>query len=136
MTIVNRYLTYAEAFERTVRDDQWTRIEPYFTEGAVYEGEPDAVGRDAVIRKLKGGLDGFDRTMDSRSLRFETPTVDGDTLSVRWSATYTKAGCPDLVLSGIEEATFEQDRIARLRDIFDPAAQKAMSEWMSAHGSK
>jgi hypothetical protein len=31
---------------------------------------------------------------------------------------------------------FEGDRIARLRDDFDPAAQKAMGEWMAEHAAK
>lgn len=135
MGIQERYLAYADAFEKTYVDDDWSRIEPYFTESAVYEGEPDARGRAAVIAKLKGGVDAFDRRMDSRRIEFEEPQVQGDSLVVRWKGTYTKAGRPDLVISGSETAIFEGDRIARLRDTFDPAAQKAMGEWMAAHGS-
>jgi hypothetical protein len=54
---------------------------------------------------------------------------------MEWSVTYKKAGAPHLVISGVETATFEGDRIARLRDDLDPAAQKAMGEWMAAHGA-
>jgi len=136
MSILDRYQAYADAFEESFEDDDWSRIEPYFTEDAVYEGDPeDAQGRDAVLAKLKNGVDTFDRNMDSRTPDFEPPTVDGNTLRMRWSVTYTKAGAPDLVLSGVETATFEGDRIARLRDDFDPETQKAMGEWMAAHGA-
>ena len=136
MTILDRYLAYADAFEVSFKDDDWSHIEPYFTEDAVYEGEPeDAHGRDAVFAKLKQSLDTFDRNMDSRTLEFDTPTVDGDTLRVKWSGTYTKAGAPDLVISGVEIATFEGDRIARLSGEFDPEAQKAMGKWMAAHAA-
>ena len=135
MGIQDRYLAYADAFEKTYADDDWSRIESYFTETAVYEGEPDARGRAAVIAKLKGGIDAFDRRMDSRRIDFEKPQVQGNTVVVRWQGTYTKRGRPDLVISGSETAIFEGDRIARLRDTFDPAAQKAMGEWMAAHGS-
>ncbi len=136
MSILDRYQAYADAFEESFEDDDWSRIEPYFTEDAVYEGDPeDAQGRDAVLAKLKNGVDTFDRNMDSRTPDFEPPTVDGNTLRMRWSVTYTKAGAPDLVLSGLETATFEGDRIARLRDDFDPETQKAMGEWMAAHGA-
>lgn len=136
MSILDRYQAYADAFEESFEDDDWSRIEPYFTEDAVYEGDPeDAQGRDAVLAKLKQGVDTFDRNMDSRTPDFESPTVDGNTLRMRWSVTYTKAGAPDLVLSGLETATFEGDRIARLRDDFDPETQKAMGEWMAAHGA-
>ncbi len=137
MSIADRYRAYAEAFEESYQDDDWSRIEPFFTEEAVYEGAPeDAHGRDAVLAKLKNGVDGFDRKMDSRTPDFQTPTVDGNTLTMIWKVTYTKAGCPDLVISGREIAVFEDDRIALLRDDFDPEAEKAMGEWMAAHGAK
>ena len=136
MSIKDRYLAYADAFELSLEDDDWTHIEPFFTEGAVFAGGPEETqGRDAVFAQLKKSLDSFDRRMDSRSLDFEEPTVDGDTLRVRWSGTYTKTGAPDLVISGVETATFEGDRIARLHDEFDPEAQKAMGEWMAAHAA-
>ena len=136
MSILDRYQAYADAFEVSFEDDDWSRVEPYFTEDAVYEGDPeDAEGRDAVLAKLKQGVDTFDRNMDSRTPDFEPPTVDGNTLRMKWSVTYTKSGAPDLVISGLETATFEGDRIARLRDDFDPEAQKAMGEWMAAHGA-
>lgn len=135
MSIADRYRAYAEAFEVSYEDDDWTRIGEFFTEDAVYEGDPAAHGRDAVIGKLKGGVDSFDRRMDSRTPDFQAPTVEGDTLTMKWKVTYTKGGCPDLVISGTETAVFEGDRIKLLRDDFDPAAQKAMGEWMEAHGA-
>lgn len=137
MSITDRYQAYADAFEESYEDDDWTRIEPFFTEDAVYEGDPeDARGRAAVLAKLKGGVDAFDRRMDSRTPDFQAPTAEGDTVSVNWKVTYTKADCPDLVISGQEIAVFEGDRIALLRDVFDPAALEAMGEWMTTHGSK
>jgi len=135
MSILDRYKAYADAFEESYEDDDWSRIEQYFTEDAVYEGDPeDACGRDAVLEKLKGGVDAFDRKLESRSPDFQTPTVDGNTLTMKWSVTYTKTGAPDLVLTGVETAVFEGDRIARLRDDFAPDASKAMGEWMATHG--
>ena len=136
MSIAERYQAYAQAFEESYEDDDWSRIEQYFTEDAIYEGDPDARGREAVLAKLKAGVDAFDRNMDSRTPDFQTPTVQGNTLTMSWRVTYTKAGAPDLVISGKEEAIFEGDRIKVLRDIFDPEAQKGMEEWMAQHGAK
>ena len=136
MSIANQYQAYADAFEKSYEDDDWTRIEPFFTEDAVYEGDPDARGRAAVLAKLKGGVDAFDRNMDSRTPDFQTPTVEGNTLRMDWKVTYTKADCPDLVISGRETAVFEGDRIALLRDDMDPAAEAAMGGWMAANGAK
>lgn len=137
MGIADRYQAYADAFEQAYVDDDWSRIEQFFTEDAVYEGAPqEARGRDAVIATLKGGVDAFDRRMDSRTPDFQTPTVDGNTLTMLWKVTYTKDGCPDLVISGSETAVFEGDRIALLRDDFDSDTQAAMGVWMADHGAK
>ena len=136
MSILDRYQAYAEAFEQSYADDDWTRIAQYFTENAVYAGDPDARGRDSVLAKLKNGVDAFDRRMDSRTPDFQTPTVEGNTLTMKWTVTYTKSGCPNLAISGVETAEFEGDRIALLRDDFDPEAQKGMGEWMAQHGAK
>ena len=38
MSILDRYLAYADAFELSYADDDWSRLEPYFTPAAVYEG--------------------------------------------------------------------------------------------------
>ena len=135
MSILDRYQAYADAFEETYLDDDWSRIAPYFTEDAVYEGDPDARGRDAVLAKLRAGIEAFDRRMDSRIPDFRTPRVEGDTLTMEWTVTYTKTGLPELVISGVETAVFEGDRIKLLRDSFDPEAQKAMVEWMAQHGA-
>ncbi len=48
MSIADRYQSYAEAFEETYKDDDWTRIEPFFTEDAVYEAAPEEDARGAV----------------------------------------------------------------------------------------
>jgi len=137
MSIVERYLAYADDFEKTYADDDWDRLTQYFTEDATYTGEPeDAHGRAAVLAKLRAGVDAFDRQMDSRRIDFAAPRDNGGTVEVRWAGTYTKSGCPDLILTGEEFAEFEGDRIRLLRDVIDPAAASAMGEWMTAHGSK
>ncbi len=135
MSILDRYQAYAAAFEESYVDDDWSRIEPFFTEDAVYEGEPEARGCEAVLARLKSGVDNFDRRMDSRTPDFQAPTLDGDTLTMRWKVTYTKKGRPDLVISGVETAVFEGDRIALLRDTFDEDAQQRMEKWMAEHGA-
>ena len=135
MSILERYQAYAEAFEQSYEDDDWGRIAEFFTEQAVYEGDPNAHGRDAVLAKLKAGVDSFDRRMDSRTPDFQTPSVKGHTLEMKWKVTYTKADLPDLVISGREVAVFDGDRIALLKDIFDPEAQQALEKWMGEHGA-
>ena len=140
MSIADRYLAYAEAFEESMADDDWSRLAQYFTEDAVYrpDGTPasDVTGRDAVLERLKGGVDQFDRRMDSREIGFTSdPEVDGDSVSIRWQVKYTKAGKPDVAIFGTETATFQGDRIRLLSDAFDPEAQAAIESWIKQHGA-
>ena len=136
MRIAQRWQAYADDFELSLEDDDWSRIEPYFTEDAVYDGGQNvAEGRDAVLAQLKGGVDGFDRKMDSRVPKFEAPQQDGNVVTVRWKVTYTKEGTEDLVISGTEKAVFEGDRIQHLSDVFDAQARANMEKWMAAHGA-
>ena len=136
MSIAERWKAYADAFEESYEDDDWSRIEPYFTEDASYESGPEpAHGRDAVLAKLKGGVDGFDRRMDSRTPVFQEPQEDGNTVTIRWRVSYTKEGVPDLEIFGTEVAEFEGDRIKKLSDEFDPEAMANFEKWMTAHGA-
>jgi hypothetical protein len=134
LSILDRYLEYADAFEESFVDDDWSRLEAYFTADAIYDGDPIARGRNAVLAKLQKAVNGFDRRLDSRAPDFKTPTAKGDMVTMKWTVTYTKKGLPDLVISGVETARFEGDRIALLHDDLDPEAQKAMGEWMAKHG--
>ena len=37
MELLARFQEYADAFEEVFESDDWSRLEPYFTENAVYE---------------------------------------------------------------------------------------------------
>jgi hypothetical protein len=140
MALTDRYLAYAADFERSYTDDDWTRLEQYFTEDAAYRpqgtAESEVAGRAALLERLKGGVDQFDRNMDSRTLDFEPPKEDGGRVTVSWKASYTKAGLPDIAIWGSETATFRGDQICLLSDEFDPEAQKNLEAWLAEHGAK
>ena len=137
MTLVERFADYARAFELTLDDDDWGRLEPYFTETAAYHGGPEIVhGRDAVLRQLRGSVDSLDRRMDQRTLDFQPFTADGNTVSFDWTVTYARDGCPDLVVVGHEVAVFDGDRIAELRDEYTPEMLAAFRSWLKAYGSR
>ena len=136
MSIQDRFLDYADAFEITFKDNDWSRLEPYFTAGAIYDsglGET-AHGLAAVMVKLEGAVDDFDRLMDTRVVDFTPPITEGDTVHTHWTARYSKAGVPDLQFGGTEYARFEGDRIAHLRDELDPGTQQTLDNWLAQHG--
>jgi hypothetical protein len=136
MDIRKRFLAYADAFEQSYQDDDWSRLAQYFTEQSSYDagdGVP-AEGREAVLEKLASAVNGLDRQMDNRNLDFNPPTVEGDTVSLNWTVLYTKTGLPDLEISGSEYARFEGDRIAQLWDELKSDSLENLAAWMAANG--
>ena len=136
MSNIERFQAYADAFEETYADENWQRLEPYFTPDAVYApGDgTEADARDRVLAQLREGVNGLDRRFDSRTLTATPPSSEGDTVSLAWQLTLSKAGAPDLVATGVEHATYTGDAISRLEDVFDEGVAEGLGEWMAAHG--
>ena len=63
MNPIERFGQYAAAFEDVFKSDDWSLLEPYFTEDAVYETIADApfagiqAGRDTLFAQLKQTLE-------------------------------------------------------------------------------
>ena len=134
---------YAAAFEKAYLSDDWSVVEPFFTEDATYQinlAPPMGgcfEGRDVILAYFKAVLDGFDRKFESRELALiEGPKEDGDSVWVRGRATYRAAGVPDFVLELEETAHFEGERIRRLEDHYDPVMEQQISAYLSEHGAK
>ena len=143
MSEINRFQQYADAFEEVFVNDDWSLLEPYFTEDAVYEihAAPPfgarSEGRDTVFAALKASLDGADRRFDTRKLEvLEGPELRDGAVWFRWRASYERAGTPGVAIEGIETARFEGDRIALLEDHFSEESQAAMLQFLGAHGDK
>jgi hypothetical protein len=116
--LVERFEAYAADFERTFVDDDWARLEQYFTEDAVYLTPANGLrvsGRENLLATLRAAVSGFDRQCDTRCLAStEGPSQDGNEVFRRWAARFTLAGAPDLEIDGAERATYRGDRIELL----------------------
>ena len=140
MVIADRFQAYADAFEAAYADDDWSRLEEYFTEDCEYDAGqgPEHVtrGRDNLLAWFQGAVNDFDRKMDSREIVFaEAPReTSSGVVTVPWKAIFKKSGAPALVMSGIETAEFEGDRIRVLRDAYDEGVPELIDAWMSEHG--
>ena len=139
MDLAKRYAAYAQAFDLTCEDDDWSRLEEFFTEDACYrpDGTPasEIVGRKAIFEYLKQDLDAFDRRMNKRTLSFLEPhRVEGDRVISHWEMRCEKQGLPDLVFKGCETAIFEGDRIGSLSDAFEPDQIARIESWRADHG--
>ena len=140
MSLVDRFNAYAEAFEVVFEKDDWSILEPYFTEDAVYEasgGPPfdgKAEGRKKVFEYLKASVDGFDRGFDERKLEMVEGPVERDgTVWLRWRVTYRVGDAPPVSMDGEETAHFEGDRICRLTDRFGEGGSGGGVEWLGRH---
>src|SRR5262249_22051215 len=102
----------------TLADDDWGRLEQYFTEDAVYSTPANGVrvpGRENVLATLRAAVSGFDRRCDSRRLAStEGPSQAGNDVLRRWAATFTVADAPNLEIEGSERAHYRGDRIELL----------------------
>ena len=143
MSLVQRFMAYADAFEAAYASDDWSKLDPYFTADAVYETIADAPfgnraeGRERVKAYFKEMVDNLDRRFASRRVDFiEGPTERSGKIWFRWAATYTLADAPPLRLEGEETAEFEGDRIRRLEDRMATAATQQTMQYMVEHGAK
>ncbi len=141
MSKLARFAAYAAAFEESYASDDWTRVEPFFTEEAVYDAGVELFmgghfeGRAAILAYFKAVLDGFDRRFESRELALlDGPFEDGQAIRFRGSATYRAAGVPDLVLVLEEVVTFDGDQITRLEDRYDNDMIAVLRTYLEEHG--
>jgi hypothetical protein len=139
MRIIDRYREYAEAFEETCVDDDWSRLERYFAKDmtfrSFYTADIKVVGRQAVIDQLRADVEAFDRKFDERHLEFVgEPREAASRVAMQWKATYAKAGAPDLVLFGTEAATFAGDLIVLLEGAYAPDTFGEFGAWLGKYG--
>ncbi len=144
MSNIPRFAAYAGAFEQAVESDDWSSLEPFFTEDVVYEiglpalGLSRCEGRAALFAWFKHILDGFDRRFESRELKLlDGPheNEDGE-VSIRGAAVYRAAGVPEFVLELEEVARFDGDRIIRLEDRYTDEMKKQSEAYLDAYGER
>jgi hypothetical protein len=143
MSLIPRFVEYADAFEKAFESDDWSDVEAFFDEDAVYEvglpllGASRCEGREAILTWLKDVLDRFDRRFDSRELRLlEGPKESGGEVWIRGTATYRAAGVPDFTLLLEETVRFEGDRIVHLEDRYSDEMIAATEAYLRDHGAK
>ncbi len=140
---LERFAAYAAAFEKAFENDDWSLVEPFFTEDAVYHvtGAPPLgathEGRAAVLAGFKASVDALDRRFDVREVRLvEGPTQKDGTIWFRWAGTYRRAGLPDFHLEGAETVWFEGDRIRRLEDDISDEMHAQAAAYLVEHGDR
>lgn len=135
MDDLNRFLAYAGDFEKTYLDDDWARLERYFTDDAVYEVRGLGLdcrlqGTTAIFTGIKKSLDNFDRTFSTRKIAVTSgPDVTGGTIRMGWTVSYGREGLEPFPLRGRTEVRYRDGRIAYLGDSYDASMEKDAAEW-------
>ena len=143
MDIVERFGEYAEAFEKAYESDDWSILEQYFTEDAVYDfvANPPLGGRHegraTILKDFKELVNGFDRRFVSRRVDpIEGPVEKNGEVWMRWAAIYTLDGAPECRMEGEERAVFEADRIKLLEDKVPAEGVERLNAYLGEHGGK
>ena len=140
MSPLKDFIAYAADFEKTYADDDWSRLEKYFTEDVVYEVRGAEAyscrikGRDAMFAGMKRSVDGFDRRCERTGGLRGTPSEDGDRATISWTVSYTRGDSPEIQLLGRSEVEFSEGRIQRMVDTFEEFDGPAYQKWMENYG--
>jgi hypothetical protein len=141
MDNLTQFQLYAADFEKTLADDDWSRLRRYFADDAQYEVKSQSFGcslrgPDAIFKGIKKSLDGFDRKFDGRDVEITSPpALTADGFGVDWELTYRKEGKTPYVLRGHTDVRYRDGKIAYLADSYDDARVGAeTAAWMKQNG--
>ena len=140
MSLIRQFIEQRAAFEKTYEDGNWVRLEPYFSEGLIYEvmNMPFHCvirGRPAVIAGLRRSIERFDRlcrrTVGLGAMIFQ----EGNNVLVHSGIRFRRGDSPPIETSLGELATYRDGRIERLIDIYDPGEGAKFERWMAEWGN-
>jgi hypothetical protein len=140
MDIMQEFMAYAGDFERTLVDDDWTRLRRYFVDDAVYEVKATSfgcrlTGPAAIFAGIKKSLDGFDRKFTKRDIEVTSgPEIVGDELRMGWKVVYSKEGLKPFALRGQSTARYSGGKIVYLADSYDPSVAAELAAWQRESG--
>lgn len=140
MDIMQPFMAYAGDFERTLADDDWTRLRCYFADDALYEVKAQSfgcrlTGPAAIFAGMKKSLDGFDRKFTKRDIEVtDGPDVSGEEIRMGWKVVYTKEGLPPFALRGRSTVRYADGKIVYLADSYDASMETEFTTWQRASG--
>lgn len=139
MSLIPLFMAQRRAFEHAYESDDWTSLAPFLAEEIVYEVHNAPFncrvsGRDAVIAGFRRSLDGFDRKF-TRTVGIGTQIrEEGCNVLVHSGIRFERPGIPAIETRLWEIATYRDDRITRILDIYDPGADAIFAQWMAEWG--
>jgi len=111
MSNLKAFVAYAAAFDESLVNDNWSRIEQYFSEDASYKpGDgTEGIGRNGAIQSLQDSVNALERKCDARELIGQPGvTEEGDTITLSFTIKYTKQG-----------VQYSAGLISKMEDVFE-----------------
>jgi hypothetical protein len=143
MSLVTAFVNYALRFEQAYATDDWSIVEPCFTEDASYvvTGAPAFAGRHegrtAVLAHFRAAVNGFDRRFGRRGVEATDGPYEKDgVVMMPWVATYNAPGAPELRMDGASTVQFQGTQIQRLTDHIPAESAERALRWMTEHAAK
>lgn len=140
--VLGQWRAWVDAFEKTVKDDNWDRLTPMLSEEVEYRvmGAPFSAhlrGREAVVAGLAQSVRNFDHRMDGRRWSPLAIRVD-ETGYVRCHilSEYMRGGERVLAFQAEGHWGFRDGKIDLMLDFYDPQhldVQEALG-WIHEHG--
>ncbi len=140
MDILQEFMAYARDFEQTLVDDQWTRLQRYFADDAVYEVNAESfgchlTGPAAIFAGMRKSLDGFDRKFTKRDIEVtSSPETSGDEMRIGWKVVYSKEGLTPFVLRGRSMVRYGNGKIVYLADSYERSVGADLAAWQRDNG--
>lgn len=143
MDLRKRFERYADDFDKTVEDDDWSRIRAHFAHDAVREEHALPLinlrheGIDQIVSEWQKMVANFDRRFDRRILVRTGPIEqNGNVVTLPWVGIYIFRDTPALVGEGKEIARYQGDRIEHLETTWTADTIQRMIEWGAKYGSR
>jgi predicted ester cyclase len=140
---LERFFGYVRAFELAYLTDNWSLLEPCFSEDACHLVDDGGVlggddhGRAALIEGLRESVHRNDRRFDVRIPEILSgPEVRADGIWMRWALTLRRAGLPELRFEGDHLAVYGGGRIRRLEERVEPGAAERVAAYLAEHGPR
>lgn len=138
MKAIEIFEAYAADFEKTMIDNNWSRLEPYFSVDSKYvpgDGRR-GFGPEGIVATLKEGVEALDHRFIERELVELDVSEKSGAVIVSFRVVYRAVGLPDLELWGEEHAKVRGEKIVKMEDHIAPEALAAMETWFDKHGDQ
>ncbi|MCH9651488.1 MAG: hypothetical protein K0U98_24895 [Deltaproteobacteria bacterium] len=139
MELIRNFFRYAKDFEKTYKDDDWSRLEPYLSLHAIYrvENVPFACeieGRQAILTAIRRSCDGFDRKGTRQVGLLKEPREEASRVILYGFVEYSFPEKATLRLNAQTVAEYEEGSIRSLVDTYDEGSAEICKAWFRQNG--